>query len=207
MTTLALIRHGPTGYNAKGRIQGRRDVPLSEQGRALVNGYRIPPELEGFDWFSSPLSRATESAEILTSNPVSIDNRLLEMDWGVWEGHTLKDLRSELGHKMRENEERGRDFCPIGGESPNDVLRRIHPFLVEVGQGERDAAAVTHKGVIRAIFAAATSWNMLGPPPQKLNWSCAQLFTVGSQGHPTVLTLNLTLIAEVPKYGCAGRAQ
>jgi len=206
MTILALIRHGPTSYNAQGRIQGRRDLPLSEQGRAQVHGYRVPTELEGFDWFSSPLSRATATAEIMTDNQVSIDDRLLEMDWGAWEGRTLKGLRTELGQEMRENEDRGRDFRPIGGESPNDVLHRIQPFLLEVGQGARDAAAVTHKGVIRAVFAAATNWNMLGPPPQKLNWSCAQVFTVGGQGHPAVLALNLTLTEEASTNECAGRA-
>ena len=206
MTILALIRHGPTSYNAQGRIQGRRDLPLSGQGRAQVHGYRIPTELEGFDWFSSPLSRATESAGIMTGNQVSIDDRLLEMDWGAWEGRTLKDLRSELGQEMRENEDRGRDFRPIGGESPNDVLHRIQPFLIEVAQGARDAAAVTHKGIIRAVFAAATNWNMLGPPPQTLDWSCAHLFTIGGQGHPAVLTLNLTLTEEASTSECIGRA-
>ena len=40
MIRLALIRHAPTDYNAQGRMQGTRDVPLSTQGRAVAAGWR-----------------------------------------------------------------------------------------------------------------------------------------------------------------------
>ena len=198
MTRLALIRHGPTNYNAQRRIQGRLDVPLSVQGRMKVRAYRVPPVLDGFDWFSSPLARATETARLLAGDQVSIEERLLEMDWGTWEGRTLEELRTELGQEMQDNEDRGMDFRPEGGESPNNVWHRVQPFLADIAQGGRDTAAVTHKGVIRAVFAAATGWNMLGPPPQKLGWSCAHLFTVDEQGHPEVLAINLALTEKAP---------
>ena len=66
MTLLALIRHGPTEWNESGIVQGRSDIPLSEAGRALVSSWQQPAELSGFDWVSSPLQRAMETAAILS---------------------------------------------------------------------------------------------------------------------------------------------
>ena len=65
MTPIALIRHGPTGWNAERRLQGRADRPLSDEGRARVAGWRVPDAYLGFEWVASPLSRARETAEIL----------------------------------------------------------------------------------------------------------------------------------------------
>lgn len=193
MTKLALIRHGPTLYNETHRLQGLRDVPLSEQGRAQIQGYGVPPELQGFTWISSPLTRASETAQLLTSGPVESDSRLVEMDWGSWEGRTVNDLRAELGQTMQENEDRGLDFCPANGESPREVLQRVRPLLAEIGRNGRNTAAVTHKGVIRAVYAAALDWDMLGSPPHKLDWFCTHVFAVNDRGTPKVLALNIPL--------------
>ena len=51
--------------------------------------------------------------------------------------------------------------------------------------------AITHRGVIRAIFAAAAGWDMVGKPPAKLDWSAVQLFRLGRDGRPTIEQLNL----------------
>ena len=184
MTTLALIRHGPTAFTEDRRIQGRRDAPLSATGRAQLRGREIPSGLANFAWISSPLSRARETARILRDGPVPTDHRLIEMDWGAWEGRTLKDLRDELGETMRNNENRGLDFRPDRGESPRQVLRRVRPLLAEIGAARRDTVAVTHRGVIRVIFAAALDWNMAGPPPRELDWSCVHVFDVDDHGVP-----------------------
>ena len=76
MTPLVIIRHGPTDWNCAGRIQGRSDVPLSDQGRAAVRRWRLPPELTAgaasdWDWLTSPLNRARETADLLRSELVS----------------------------------------------------------------------------------------------------------------------------------------
>lgn len=193
MTALALIRHGPTVFTEHRRIQGRRDVPLSETGRAKVRGYEVPSGLANFTWISSPLSRARETARILCGGPVPTDPRLIEMDWGAWEGRTLKDLREELGEVMRSNEDKGLDFRPDRGESPRQVLRRVRPLLAEIGAARRDTVAITHRGVIRAIFAAALDWDMVGPPPRKLDWVCAHVFDVGDHGIPRISALNIPM--------------
>jgi broad specificity phosphatase PhoE len=191
VTLVALIRHMPTAWNAAGRLQGRRDAPLDP---AAIPEWRLPPELADFRFLSSPLLRARMTAEHLGVAP-RIEPRLGEMGWGEWEGRTLAELRVELGEEMADLEARGLDFRPPGGESPRDVQVRILPLLAEIAASGEPTAAITHKGVIRAVLALATGWDMLGKPPCRLNWSAAQLFRVDRRGHPTIDRLNLPLEA------------
>ena len=96
---------------------------------------------------------------MLTSGPVDKDSRLVEMDWGSWEGRTVDDLRAETGRgdagKMRIEDW---IFRPAHGESPREVIHRVGPLIAEIGRSGRNTVAVTHKGVIRAIYAAALDW-------------------------------------------------
>ena len=126
---IILLRHGPTEWNATKRIQGRIDNPLSEIGIEQVKRRRLPAELRRMTWYTSPLRRARETAELLgIANPV-IEQALVEMHWGDWEGEILKPLRKRLGDEMRDNEARGLDFRPPNGESPRQVRLRIEAWL------------------------------------------------------------------------------
>ena len=196
MTPLALIRHGPTEWNAIGRVQGRTDIPLSEAGRDAVAAWCAPPELAGFDWVASPLKRTAQTAESLTGGPVALDERLMEMDWAEWEGNTLAALREELGDLMVAWESRGLDFRAPGGESPRDVQRRVAPLLAEIAARGKSVAAVTHRGVIRAIYALASGWDMTGKPPEKLHDAAVQIFLLTPGGMPLVHRVNIPLVAE-----------
>ncbi len=193
MTWLALIRHASTAWNDAGRIQGRADTPLSEAGRVQARRWVLPPEVSGAAWVASPLARAVETARLLGATPLTTDARLTEMDWGQWEGRTLADLRAELGPAMAENEARGLDFTPAGGESPRAVQIRVRPWLAEVAEGGQAVAAVTHKGVIRAILALAYDWDMTGEPPVELDWASAHLFRLAPSGAPRPGRPNLPL--------------
>lgn len=193
MTLLALVRHGPTAWNRDKRNQGRTDIPLDEEGRAAVARWRLPPELAGAMILTSPLARAVETATLLGGAAPHIEPRLIEMDWGAWEGRTTADLRAELGPAMQANEERGLDFRPPGGESPRDVQTRLQPWLAEIATRGHPTVAVTHNGVIRAIAALAWNWTMLGKPPVKLGRAVAHLFDLDAAGHPRVRHLNVPL--------------
>ncbi len=57
----------------------------------------------------------------------------------------------------------------------------------------RPTAAITHNGVIRAVFSLATGWDMRGKPPARLRWPAAQLFRLDRDGRPAVERLNLAL--------------
>ncbi|MFZ2007578.1 MAG: histidine phosphatase family protein [Stellaceae bacterium] len=188
MTTLALIRHMPTVWNRDGRLQGRRDTPLD---RDAIPDWRLPPELAGYRFLSSPLGRARETAALLGIEP-HLDDRLTEMTWGEWEGHTLRELRSTFAD-IDELEAQGFDFRAPGGETPREVQARVAPLLAEIAASGAPTAAVTHKGVIRAVFARATGWDMLGKPPFRLDWSSAHLFRLDAAGRPSVDRLNISL--------------
>ena len=187
MTLLALIRHAPTEWSRTGRLQGRADPPLT-----ALPAWRPPTELAGFRVLTSPLRRCVETARALGLD-AAVEPRLAEMDWGEWEGETVAGLRARLGPAMEGAEAAGLDFRPPGGESPRDVQRRLAPLLRDIARRGEPTAAITHKGVIRAIFAEAAGWDMLGKPPARLNWAAAHLFRLAPNGAPTVERLNLAL--------------
>jgi broad specificity phosphatase PhoE len=159
---LLLIRHGATRWNEARLLQGRADPGLSKRGRAEVQAWRLPPGWRDASWYASPLRRARETAELLSEGPVAIDPRLIEMDWGAFERRRLADLRADDPLGLAENEARGLDFRPPGGESPREVAARLQEFIAAL---PGPAVAVTHKGVIRAALALATGWDMRRLPP------------------------------------------
>ena len=195
MTLLGMIRHGRTAWNGEGRLTGRTDIPLTEEGRAALTGLRPPTELDGAKWHVSPLLRARQTAEILNLDnaELHIEPRLIEMSFGAYEGRPLEELRADPEADMAANEDRGLDFLPPGGESPRMVQERLRPFLAELGQGGGRHIAVAHKAVTRAIFAAAHDWNMMGRPPVKLRWEQAHVFEVDAQGDVRPWRMNLPL--------------
>lgn len=194
--TLALLRHGETPWTQQKRVQGRTDVALSDGGRAALAARRLPSSWALAPVVSSPLIRCQQSAAALGLQRVTVEPRLIEMDWGEWEGRRLAELRAELGTAMTVNEDRGLDFQPPQGESPRRVLERVRPWLAQCAASDAATVAVTHRGVIRVIFALATGWDMLGRPPAKLDWTALHSFTLDAQGMPSVLQLNIAL-AEV----------
>lgn len=192
MTDLLILRHGPTAWNTEGLIQGRTDIPLSPDGEAVVRKWVLPDHLRDRTWVASPLSRCAGTARLLGLDP-TFDARLVETDWGVWEGRTLTDLRAELGDLMAAWEARGLDFRAPEGESPRDVQDRLRPWLTETATRSHPTGAVAHKGVIRAIYALATGWDMTDKPAHKLLDGCAHRFTLLPDGTPTVAELNIGL--------------
>lgn len=194
MTELLLIRHGVTAWNTARRLQGRQDIPLSEAGRAQAATWRVPARFAGFAWISSPLGRATETARLLGA-PADLrtDPRLMEMAYGTWEGRRLADLRRDLGAEMVENEARGLDFRPPGGESPRDLQARLQPLYMELAAAGTATIAVCHVGIIRATIALALGWDMTGKPPVKLRRAACHLFNLAGDGTPTLVAANLHL--------------
>jgi len=204
-TLVSFIRHGRTRWNEQERMQGRRDVPLSGQGRAEVTAWRLPA---GFDrtaeWISSPLERAMETARLLGGREPRREDALTEMDWGAWEGLTLAQLRWRFGAEFSRMEALGLDFRPPGGESPRDVRRRVQRWLVEVAAHGDAIAAVTHKGVLRAVLAAATGWDMTCKPPVRLQDDALHRFAVDEAGTIRIVACNVPLRAAATDERTSG---
>lgn len=87
---LYIMRHGKTDWNAKHKLQGRTDIPLSEEGRKMAEDAGKECSNVHFDiCYCSPLIRARETAEIVLKGrniPIISDDRLKEMCFGIYEG-------------------------------------------------------------------------------------------------------------------------
>ncbi len=202
MIDVLLIRHGRTAWNTRRRIQGHRDIPLSETGRAELATRRLPTEYAQFRWFASPLARAVESARILGAHDLRTDARLAELDWGSWEGWTREALRARYGEAFADNEARGLAFRPPGGESPGELRLRLQAWLAEIAAGGQAVVAVTHKGVIQMALAMATGWDLVSRAPLALDWQCGQHFRVSANGAEVELArVNVPLAARGAAFG------
>ena len=128
-----LIRHGQTQLNSAGLLQGRSDLPLNEAGILQAREAAAFLRENGIVFrhvFTSPLIRAVRTAEIVAPEaaPVS-DERLIEMDYGPYEGTNLRRLPPEVLTFFR-------DFvhnpAPDGMEQLSAVVSRVGEFLEEI---------------------------------------------------------------------------
>jgi len=170
--TLYLIRHGETDWNRAQRYQGQRDIPLNDTGRSQArrNGAVLKSLLPGiadFDFVSSPLSRAVETMDLLRAemgldpSRYRLDARLLELNYGHWEGHLASALSETdpAGVAAKSRDPFG--WRPKGGESYADLMARIVVWLQSI---ERDTVAITHGGVSRVARGAVLNLNTRDVP-------------------------------------------
>ena len=193
MTKLVLIRHGHTKWNREKIVQGHTDIPLDSSGRKQVSNWSLPQNLNNFRWISSPLGRAIETANILSGLQPEKDNRLIEMDWGQWEGCILNDLREKLGDLMAAWEAKGLDFRAPDGESPREVQKRLKYLFFDIFKQKEDTIAVCHKGVIRAAYAMAVGWDMKSKPIDKILDNCLHIFEIESGGILSIVEMNVSM--------------
>jgi broad specificity phosphatase PhoE len=146
MLHLFLIRHGETEWNRLGRFQGVRDIPLNDEGRRQARALAQTWDQELDLVFSSPLSRARDTALILAESrglKVEIpDVRLAERAYGEGEGLTLAERKDRFG-----------DYVP-GMEAPESVRARGLEFLKSIEERTGRIAAVSHGGLINALLWA-----------------------------------------------------
>jgi probable phosphoglycerate mutase len=133
-----------------------------------------------------------ETARILGLDPEPQPS-LIEMHWGDYEGHTLAALRERHGAAMAENESRGLDFLPDGGESPRMVRERLARFLPALAADRDPIVLVTHRGVLRALYSLATGWEMKADAPERLRDACAHHYELGADGTVGLVRLNIPL--------------
>jgi len=147
---LILIRH-PEPEGASGVCYGRTDLPVSKGVLDLAGGRLVEALGEpAVVCVSSPLCRCAALARRLADD-VILDDRLVELDFGAWEGRRWDDIdRDEFDSWAVDYVHRR---VP-GGESWVDVSDRVGSFLSDLRTSNTDqVVAVTHAGVIRAILA------------------------------------------------------
>lgn len=188
---IGLLRHFPTCWNAEGRLQGRSDIPLAPESVEELTARRLPPRWRAASMHVSPLSRAAVTAQALNEGaPIRFDERLVEMSFGDWEGMVVEDLIADPGCIFGPVETWGWDMTPPGGESPAMMLARLRPALAEVAaQAVAQAVAgpallVCHRGVMRAILAAASGWDYRGPERFRIKRAAIHPVTITLAGDP-----------------------
>ena len=128
---LYLIRHGQTEKNRQHLLLGRSDVPLNETGIAQARA--AAERLKGvrFDQvFSNPLQRAIQTAALIAPyvEPV-VEPRLIEMDYGPYEGADLTQLPPEILYFFSDF---AHNSAPEGMEQLSSVVGRVGAFLEEI---------------------------------------------------------------------------
>lgn len=147
MGDLWLVRHGETEWSKTGQHTGRTDVPLTPEGEAAAR--RLRPRLDRA-WalvLTSPLQRAWHTAELAGLSP-TVDDDLVEWDYGHAEGRTTAELNAERGGWSIWTD----DDLP---ETPDDVGARAERVLERVAPAleSGDVCLVGHGHAMRILAA------------------------------------------------------
>lgn len=165
-----LMRHGQTDWNVRYLLQGSTDVPLNENGREMARQTAKAMREIPFDAaYTSPLSRARETAEIVTAGrkiPLFLDEDLKEMNFGIYEGHSSRnwpEIKTIFDDPV--------GYVPREGETYQQLLARCRRFLNRMAalEGTCDHVLVCGhgaliKGIIRVIDGEPLERFWDGPP-------------------------------------------
>jgi 2,3-bisphosphoglycerate-dependent phosphoglycerate mutase len=159
-TEIILVRHGETHWNAAGRIQGQVDSPLTERGIAQAKAVGKRLQHEPFtSLYASHLGRVIETARhiaAVTGHAITIDERLQERAYGIFEGLTYAEAESQHGEIYAAYcaQRHTADFTLPGAESLRDLVERGQAILQELAQkhlGER-IVIVSHGALLGAVL-------------------------------------------------------
>jgi broad specificity phosphatase PhoE len=153
---ISFVRHGETALNRDGRLQGRVDSELSARGLEQVA--RLTTRVSAWEItavYTSPLTRARQTAIAIAAVAgceVEVDERLIELDYGEWDGMALADIRPQRGVSSFADP----NFAPPGGESLAAVQARVAEFCTDrLSSGDSRVIAVSHVSPIKAAVAWA----------------------------------------------------
>lgn len=218
-TRILALRHGETGWNADGRIQGQLDIELNARGRwqaarlaqALADEAAAGQPIAAI--YSSDLKRAWQTAEPLAAAcqlPRIAEPALRERAFGNFEGRTFDEIKATSPDHAEAWRKRDPDFAPAeGGESLRTFRDRIVGVvqLLAARHVGAQIALIAHGGVMDVLYRAATrqeiqdvrSWTLHNAAINRLLWTPAGLTLVGwadAQHLADESTLDDTTVAE-----------
>ena len=137
MTQVILVRHGQTEWNRVERFRGRADVPLNGTGiaQASLTARRVALEWQAAAVFSSPLSRAVQTARAIATRldlAVHLHAGLNDIDYGDWQGCTPDEARQRWPEQVRAWYSAPHTACIPGGETLAALRRRAMPAVNEL---------------------------------------------------------------------------
>lgn len=150
MTQIYIVRHGQTDWNLEGRLQGSSNTPLNDAGRAQARrAATLLGEVirAGVVVVSSPLDRASDTADIIAAqwgSEVHTDDRLVERNYGPWEGMSAQQ-REQYDPLQQREYRAGREPEYEGYENHASVAARMVEAILEwVQRAPEDLLIVTH---------------------------------------------------------------
>ncbi|MBN1261550.1 MAG: histidine phosphatase family protein [Anaerolineae bacterium] len=165
MTRFFLIRHGCTQASDEPWFRGRVDVQLDSIGKsqAEATALWITGQHTVDAVFSSPLVRARQTAEVIARVlrlPVQVHRGLIDINYGVWQGLRLCEVRSRWLKLLNMWNTRPHETCIPGGERLHEVRSRAVAALFEIGNcyPEGCVVLVSHAVVNRLILLEAKGW-------------------------------------------------
>jgi broad specificity phosphatase PhoE len=168
-----MVRHGESEGNRDRRFTTTNETPLTDRGReqAALAGRRIVrlfnPELI----VSSPFTRARQTSEIIANElrlPIEIVHDLHERDLGCLKGQSYDALRELVRTDPSYDPANGWAWKPEGGESYEDVRRRVMRAIedLRIRYAGREIVIVSHGGVMLSVWAHISgAWKGSHLPP------------------------------------------
>ncbi|WP_026886498.1 histidine phosphatase family protein [Clostridium beijerinckii] len=197
-TTLLLIRHGETDWNALGKFQGCTDIELSKEG--IKQAQVLKNRLNGtFDWiYASPLSRAFKTANILasiTDKEVIIEPEIREINFGEWEGLTIQQISEKYPDVFKAWRTDKKESYICGGDSSiRNAVGRAKKCILDIVSKHRGEkiVIVAHGGIIKAGLIGIFEWDMTMYHKIALGNTCINKITFNDDLMPMLVSLNDT---------------
>lgn len=197
-TTVLLIRHGETEWNLLGKFQGCTDIDLSKEG--IKQAELLKDRLKGdFDYiYTSPLSRAFETAKIITQNTnkeVVIAPEIREINFGKWEGLTVREIKEKYPEIFTAWITNKKESNICGGDlSINNAVNRATKCIFDIAtkHNGKKIAIVAHGGIIKAALIGLFDWNMTMYHKITLGNTCINTITFNDHLMPALIGLNDT---------------
>ena len=196
---LYLIRHGETALNAKGCYYGRTDAVLSEKGISQARYLKEILKEVSFDYIvASPLVRAYNTAQsVMEEREQKIfgDRRLMEQDFGIFEGMTYKEIQSTYPKELDAWNEEFSTYRIPEGESFADVRSRAEDFLRDRESKGEKMLIVAHKGTLGHLLAAMLKLPLDGYWNFVFEQGCYSVVDL-EDGYAIIRKLNASISAE-----------
>lgn len=161
-----IVRPGSTELDEQGRIAGTLDVPLSRQGQDQIR--QLANELSEFDIgriVAGPGSASMETARIIAENAgakVKIDDGLANLDYGLWHGKRIEELKENQPKLFRLWQEQPDSVCPPNGESTDQLINRVQQFCRKLTRKPKSESVVVIAAepvacVLRSVLEGANN--------------------------------------------------
>lgn len=199
-TEVIFIRHGETDFNRARLYFGHLDPDLNKTGIEQLRKTKIlfeKKEKMPDVVFSSDLKRCSQSMEILQIDEETekiLTKDLREINFGIFEGKTYEEIKSEYPEKVEKMKNDWRNFKADKGESINEMMLRVAEKMNEIINQYRNKKilVVAHAGVIQALISYYLFGNLDGYWKFKINNGSITKLYVMEDGYTYFEYINLT---------------